>query len=81
MVALLVFLEFKKFLFSGAAPAATFGKGDGPIHFRNFYCSGSENNLLDCTYSIYSLCHYSYHAGIKCEGNYENFKTIYSWSI
>ena len=56
-------------LFSGAAPAAAFGKGVGPVHFANFYCSGSENNLLECSFNIYSWCYYSYHAGVKCEGN------------
>ena len=47
----------------------TFGKGVGPVHFSRFYCSGNENNLLSCTYHTYSLCSYSYHAGVKCEGN------------
>ena len=57
--------------FTGAAPATTFGKGVGPVHFSYFYCSGSENNLLSCVYYTYSWCYYSYHAGVKCEGNSE----------
>ena len=55
--------------FVGAAPVTTFGKGVGPVHFSYFYCSGSENYLLNCTYYTYSWCYYSYHAGVKCEGN------------
>ena len=55
--------------FVGAAPVTTFGKGVGPVHFSYFYCSGSENYLLNCTYYTYSSCYYSYHAGVKCEGN------------
>ena len=55
--------------FTGAAPVTTFGKGVGPVHFPRFYCSGSEIKLLSCTYYTYSSCSYSYHAGVKCEGN------------
>ena len=61
------FYNIKELYSTGAAPVSTFGKGVGPVHFSNFYCSGSENNLLSCTYYTYSHC--SYHAGIKCEGN------------
>ena len=63
------FYIFEK-IFSGAIPATAFGKGVGPVHFSNFVCSGSEKNLLDCTHYTYSSCYYSYHAGVKCEGNY-----------
>ena len=55
--------------FTEAALVTTFGKGLGPVHFSYFHCSGSENYLLNCTYYIYSWCSYSYHAGVKCEGN------------
>ena len=61
------FFIIRKLCSAGAAPVSTFGKGFGPVHFSNFYCSGIENNLLNCTYYTYSQC--SYHAGVKCEGN------------
>ena len=57
--------------FTGAAPVTTFGKGVQQVHFLDFYCSGSENYLLSCAYYTHSWCYYSYHAGVKCEGNSE----------
>ena len=66
----LYFYNIKELCSAGAASISTFGKGVGPVHFSNFYCSGSENNLLNCTYYTYSQC--SYHAGVKCEGNNES---------
>ena len=60
---------------AGAVPITTFGKGVGPVHFSYFYCSGSENYLLNCTYYTYSWCYYSYHAGVKCEGNEKKSNT------
>ena len=59
----------KELCSAGAAPIFTFGKGVTPVHFSHFNCSGSENHLLSCTYYIYPLCSYSYHAGVKCEGS------------
>ena len=64
-----IFGHFTKTYFAGAAPFTTFEKGIGPVHFSDFSCSGNETNLLNCTYYTYSLCYYSYHAGVKCEGN------------
>ena len=57
------------FLFLGATTLTTFGKGAGPVYFSDFYCSGSENYLLHCTYYTNSQCSYSYNSGVKCEGN------------
>ena len=51
----------------GASTSNAFGKYDGPVHISHFYCSGSESDLLSCTYYTYG-CSYSYHAGVKCEG-------------
>jgi deleted-in-malignant-brain-tumors protein 1 len=46
--------------------SSSFGKGAGPLHFSNFHCSGSENNLISCTHYTYS-CSYGYHAGVICQ--------------
>ena len=54
-------------IISGASISNTFGKGVGLVHISHFYCSGSESELLSCSYYTYS-CYYSYHAGVKCEG-------------
>uniref|UniRef100_A0A1X7U110 Deleted in malignant brain tumors 1 protein n=1 Tax=Amphimedon queenslandica TaxID=400682 RepID=A0A1X7U110_AMPQE len=50
----------------GARTSSSFGKGAGPVHFSSFYCSGNENNLLDCSHYT-SPCSYSYHAGVICQ--------------
>ena len=54
-------------IISGASISNTFGKGVGLVHISRFYCSGSESELLSCSYYTYN-CYYSYHAGIQCEG-------------
>ena len=54
--------------FAGATTGSSFGQGVGPIHNYRFSCSGSETNLLNCQYFSYK-CFFSYHAGVKCEGN------------
>uniref|UniRef100_A0A1X7U210 SRCR domain-containing protein n=1 Tax=Amphimedon queenslandica TaxID=400682 RepID=A0A1X7U210_AMPQE len=51
---------------TGARTSSSFGKGAGPVHFSSFYCSGNENNLLDCSHYTAS-CSYSYHAGVICQ--------------
>ena len=72
------FSGMMKLCSAGAVPITTFGKGVGPVHFSYFYCSGSENTLLSCTYYTYLSCYYSYHAGVKCEGNRKKTNTKYS---
>ena len=64
-----IYSVIKELFVAGATPVTTFGEGVGSIHFSYFYCSGSENYLLNCTYYTFSWCDYSYHAGVKCEGN------------
>ncbi|XP_019849591.1 PREDICTED: deleted in malignant brain tumors 1 protein-like [Amphimedon queenslandica] len=49
----------------GATTSSSFGKGAGPVQFSSFYCSGNENNLLDCMHNNLS-CSVSYHAGVIC---------------
>ena len=67
---------------AGASSASTFVKGVGPVHFPDFDCSGTESNLLSCTYYINSWCPYSYYAGVKCDGknntNYYYLVLIFS---
>ena len=59
---------------------ARFGVGAGSIYLDEVGCSGSENNLTDCSRSSAVNCYhtsslrYRYTrggAGVKCEGNYE----------
>ncbi|XP_019860164.1 PREDICTED: deleted in malignant brain tumors 1 protein-like [Amphimedon queenslandica] len=51
----------------GAATSNIYGKSAGPIHFSNFYCSSSENFLLNCSHGTSSCYNYDNHAGVKCE--------------
>ena len=66
MASSLFYCFFNTFLL-GAVEANSFGIGSGQFHNARFYCSGSEANLLSCSYSTYS-CYYSYGAGVQCEG-------------
>ena len=47
--------------------SSTFGLGQQPAIYSDFSCTGSENSLLNCSHTQTS-CTYSYHAGVKCEG-------------
>ena len=46
---------------------AFYGQGSGPIHLDDVACSGSETNILQCTYdSVTSDCGHSEDAGVQC---------------
>ena len=48
---------------------AYFGRGSGPYHLDNVYCSGTETSLLSCNrrYSIgVHDCRPGNEAGVKC---------------
>ena len=45
-----------------------FGAGTGPILLDDVDCSGSENNLTDCSRSSFGRCYRS--AGVRCQGRY-----------
>ena len=53
-----------------AYPSAYFGRGSGPYHLDNVYCSGSESSLLSCNrrYSEIGVhnCRPGNEAGLKC---------------
>ena len=55
-----------------AAKRATFGEGNGPIHYENLNCIGSEAHLADCPYNRVRYwpfaCRHSEDAGVVCEG-------------
>ena len=49
---------------------AHFGAGTGTIYLDNVGCTGSENNLIDCTRSTTVSClgGHSEDAGVRCQG-------------
>ena len=60
-----------------ATLSATYGGGGGPIHLNYVSCTGSEFNLLDCTYDNNTSRdgHYK-DSGVQCQpGNKYNTLT------
>ena len=51
-----------------APRSATFGAGNGPSWYSNVRCTGTEQNLTECTHSYYygSACPHSQDAGVVC---------------
>ena len=49
---------------------AHFGAGTGTIYLDNVGCTGSENNLIDCSRSTTVSClgGHSEDAGVRCQG-------------
>ena len=48
--------------------SAQFGAGTGSVFLTSVGCSGTENNLLGCTYSTStSGCSHSNDAGLRCQ--------------
>ena len=48
---------------------AHFGAGVGPIYLDDVGCSGSENNLSECSRSFVVSCYgHSEDAGVRCQG-------------
>ena len=48
-----------------------FGTGTGPVIISNLYCSGSENNILDCSHNKINAqtnCGVGQIAGLVCLG-------------
>ena len=55
----------------GSYPYYRFEPGVGPIFMSYVQCSGTESNLLECSYRQsfqYSYCSHSVDAGLSCEG-------------
>ena len=48
---------------------AYFGLGTGPVHVSNIQCIGSEQRLLNCSFSGFdnTRCSHSYDAGVRCK--------------
>ena len=47
---------------------AFYGQGSGPIHIDDVACTGTETNILLCTYdSVTSDCGHSEDAGVQCQ--------------
>ena len=53
-----------------AFSGAHFGAGTGTIHLDNVGCTGSENNLIDCSRSSIVSCYRGHleDAGVRCQG-------------
>jgi len=50
---------------------AEFGQGSGTIQLRNLRCTGTENSILDCSFSTDAniACSHSEDAGVRCLRN------------
>ena len=50
--------------------SAHFGAGTGPIYLDDVGCTGSENNLINCSQSSSVTCFgsHSQDAGVRCQG-------------
>ena len=61
---------------------AHFGAGTGTIYLDNVYCTGSENNLIDCTRSTTVGCFgHSEDAGVRCQGLEKWCTGIAFWAV
>ena len=50
--------------------SAFYGRGSGPIHIDDVACSGTETNILRCTYDPVTVdCGHSEDAGVQCQIN------------
>ena len=59
---------------------AHFGAGIGAIHLDNVGCTGSENNLIDCSRSSVSCFGgHSEDAGVRCQGLENN--VVFQWNL
>ena len=51
--------------------ASNFGPGNGPIHFQDVACQGSESNLFMCSFSRnITSCSHNQDVGVICAGTY-----------
>ena len=51
-----------------AVGSAFYGRGSGPIHIDDVACTGTETNVLQCTYDpVTSDCGHSEDAGVQCQ--------------
>lgn len=46
--------------------SAYYGEGTGPILMSDIACTGSEEALIDCSYSDVNSCTHSQDAGVDC---------------
>ena len=56
----------------GVQSSVHFGRGTGPVLLDQLQCSGSEQNLLNCSHRgegvTASYCRYYDRAGVRCSG-------------
>ena len=64
-------------LFAAAVPRVgnSYGntRSSGPIVWSGVYCSGSEENLLECSYSTsvyHEYCDHTRDVGVQCQGKH-----------
>lgn len=57
-----------------ALTGAEYGEGVGAIFFETFFCSGSEDHLLDCFYRRVGegTCSHQQDAAVKCSGEHRH---------
>ena len=51
--------------------AQYFGQGFGPVNIQSTACTGSELDILSCTYTSPSHCSHNDDSGVRCTGKYE----------
>ena len=62
------FISYINTLYIGvlAFSGAHFGAGTGAINLNDVQCSGSESNILDCSYNENSDCTHEEDASVVC---------------
>ena len=51
-----------------ALPFAAYGEGVGPIHLDDVSCTGTETDLLDCSFNPTGQCGHFEDASVMCQG-------------
>ena len=55
---------------TGAIPrvGAYFGQGSVPVTFDSLTCSGEENSVTKCNFTVGTSCFHSLDVGVQCPG-------------
>ncbi len=56
----------------GALAGIIYGRGTGPVHLNRVQCDESESRLIDCSYSILTVCALCRDVAVQCIGKLLN---------